>query len=134
LPWNITADLLARELSALNVKHVEDVCHIFAALSINSRGIQRAAYHVLNRVIPRLQEAVSFDVALSDAPVNLPDELMSLLLDPPTAASIRQQPAQDTLWLDVRSYLLSWKAVFDHFIHSVRPNLLIAVTQACGFD
>ena len=99
---------------------MKDVSHVFSALSIQNRGIQRAAYEVLHRVIPKTQEAVSFDVALSKAVVSLPDELLSLLLETPNVDVISEQPEGDDKWMDVRCYLLSWKTVFDHFMHAVK--------------
>lgn len=122
-PWNITADLLARQVPAVNVNQLKDVNDIFSSLSIQSRGMQRAAYGVLHRVIPQLQETISFDVALSGASTSLPDELLSLLLEAPTMDTLRNNPVNDDTWIGIRCYLLSWMTIFDHFSHSVRPPL-----------
>lgn len=129
LPWNITTDLLARQISAVSIDHVKDVSQVFSALSIQNRGVQRAAYEVLRRVIPKTQETVSFDVALSNAAVNLPDELMSLLLEVPNADLIFEHSHHDNKWIETRCYLLSWKTIFDHFIHAVwSPRAIIPVS------
>lgn len=84
-----------------------------------NRGIQRAAYDVLHRAIPKLQEAVTLKVALSDAVARLPDELISLLLEVPTINIINEATADDSVWIGLRCYLLSWKTVFDHFNNAV---------------
>ncbi|KAI1947130.1 hypothetical protein LOZ57_003368 [Ophidiomyces ophidiicola] len=124
VPWNITIDLLDRQIKQLNVDYVEDISGLFSSLSIRSGGIQRAAYDVLRRVIPKSQETLSLDVALSGAIANLPDELLSLLLDVPSSDILLQHPIHednDDIWMDVRCYLLSWKVVFDHFAFASLP-------------
>lgn len=120
MPWNITIDLLDRQIKQVNVDHVEDVSGLFATLSVHSRGVQRTVYNVLHRIIPKSQETLSLNVALSDAVASLPDELLSLLLDPPSANNLSQYPSQDDFWMGIRCYLLSWKTVFDHFSYAVR--------------
>ncbi|KMU71970.1 hypothetical protein CISG_00279 [Coccidioides immitis RMSCC 3703] len=121
MPWSITIDLLDRQIRQINVDHVQDVTGLFATLSIQSKGVQRAVYDVLHRIIPKSQEALSFDVALSDAVANLPDELISLLLDAPSASILSDYSIQDDIWMSIRCYLLSWKTVFDHFAFSSLP-------------
>lgn len=57
-------------------------------------------------------------MALSKTTVNLPDELLSLLLEPPKADRITEID-DEKAWLGLRSYLLGWKIVFDHFSNAV---------------
>ncbi|PGH37091.1 hypothetical protein GX50_00074 [[Emmonsia] crescens] len=114
-PLKITANILSRQISSLPIDHVEDINGLFSILSVPNRGIQRAAYDVLHRAIPKLQEAVTLKVALSDAVARLPDELISLLLEVPTINIINEATADDSVWIGLRCYLLSWKTVFDHF-------------------
>ncbi|KAL1960846.1 hypothetical protein VTO42DRAFT_5829 [Malbranchea cinnamomea] len=121
LPLNITTDLLARQVSAVSLDHVDDVSDVFSALSVQNKGIQRAAYEALHRIIPKVQEKVSFDVALSKTVVNLPDELISLLVEAPAVRTISQILKHESSWIEIRCYLLSWKTVFDHFIHASIP-------------
>ncbi|WEW54912.1 hypothetical protein PRK78_000339 [Emydomyces testavorans] len=121
MPWSITIDLLDRQIKQISVDHIKDVSELFATLSINSRGVQRAVYDVLRRVIPKLQESLSFNVALSDTVANLPDELVSLLLEAPSARILSQLPIHEDVWMSIRCYLLSWKVVFDHFAFASLP-------------
>ncbi|GAD98073.1 RING zinc finger protein [Paecilomyces variotii No. 5] len=114
-PQNATADLLCRLISRTPIDNLESVGEIFSLLNAQSRGIQKAAYEVLHRYIPKTQEQVSFDVALSKSAATLPDELVSLLLEPPTMDSISASYGEERTWISLRSYLLSWKLVFDHF-------------------
>jgi E3 ubiquitin-protein ligase listerin len=117
-PRDITADLLRRELVHIPVEYLTNKNDMFSLLAAECKNIQQTAFEILHRHIPQAQEQVSFDVALSKAKVNLPDELLSLLLEVPQAKLIT--PTSDTkTWVRIRSYLLSWKLVFDHFSNSV---------------
>ncbi|PGG97584.1 hypothetical protein AJ79_09147 [Helicocarpus griseus UAMH5409] len=120
-PLKITADILSRQVSALSISHVQDVSDLFSILSVPNRGIQRAAYDVLHRAIPKLQETVTLNVALSDAVARLPDELISLLLEAPTIQAINKESVDDSVWIGIRCYALSWKTVFDHFKNASLP-------------
>ncbi|EQL34360.1 hypothetical protein BDFG_03719 [Blastomyces dermatitidis ATCC 26199] len=120
-PLQITANILSRQIVGLPIDHVEDINDLFSILSAPSRDIQRATYDILHRAIPKLQEAVTLDVALSDAVARLPDELISLLLEVPTINIISQAKFDDHVWIGLRCYLLSWKTVFDHFNNASLP-------------
>lgn len=121
LPRDITASLLRRELSYAPLESIINRDEIFSLLAVECKVIQQAAFELLHRYIPQAQEQVSFDVALSKTAVNLPDELISLLLEVPET-----NPAQISddakFWLRKRSYLLSWKLIFDHFSNAVSPQ------------
>ncbi|EAU39241.1 conserved hypothetical protein [Aspergillus terreus NIH2624] len=114
-PRDVTVDYLCRLASTIPIESIENVGKIFPLMTARSRSIQRAAYTVLHRYIPSVQEQVSFDVALSKTTVGLPDELMSLLLEAPSMDAVSLSYGDDKVWTDIRSYLLSWKVVFDHF-------------------
>ncbi|OKL63677.1 hypothetical protein UA08_00924 [Talaromyces atroroseus] len=119
-PRDITADLLRRELMHIPVESLANKNDMFSLLAAECKNIQQTAFEILHRHIPQAQEQVSFDVALSKTTVNLPDELLSLLLEAPQAKLIT--PTSDTTaWIRIRGYLLSWKLVFDHFLNSSLP-------------
>ncbi|KAF3898560.1 Zinc finger, RING-CH-type [Trichophyton interdigitale] len=120
-PWDITTDLLSRELSAINADAISDISELFSSLSIESKGVQRATYGIIHRVIPKIQETLSFDVALSKTAVHLPDQLLALLSEVPPIAPFREADIDENFWLGARSYLLGWKVVFDHFASSSIP-------------
>ncbi|KAM5483810.1 hypothetical protein McanCB56680_002912 [Microsporum canis] len=120
-PQNITTDLLSRELSKINTDSISDVKELFSSLTIENKGVQRATYGIIHRVIPKIQETLSFDVALSKIAVTLPDELLSLLSEVPPAVPLRETTIDEDFWLGARSYLLGWKVVFDHFASSSIP-------------
>lgn len=98
---------------------LENVGEFFSLLTANSSVVQKAGFEVLHQFIPKSQEQISFDVALSKTTVNLPDELISLLLEPPTMDIFSATLSESAAWMSVRAYLLSWKVVFDHFSNAV---------------
>lgn len=118
-PRDITVELLCRLIGTAPVRDLENVGELFPLLTADSRVVQRAAYGILHRYVPSVQEQVSFDVALSKNAVHLPDELMSLLLEAPTVDSVFTADNKEKIWTRIRSYLLSWKIVFDHFSNAV---------------
>ncbi|KEY79644.1 RING zinc finger protein [Aspergillus fumigatus] len=120
-PRDVTVEVLCRLIKVMPVESLEDASRIYHLLTADSRVIQRAAFTLLHRYIPSVQEQVSFDVALSKSVVRLPDELMSLLLEAPTMESITLADGDDKIWTSIRSYLLSWKVVFDHFVNASLP-------------
>ncbi|KAJ6116928.1 hypothetical protein N7512_006653 [Penicillium capsulatum] len=120
-PRDATIEILRRLLNVLPIEKLEDVSEVFHLLTAHSRAVQRTAYTILHRYIPHAQEQVSFDVALSKTAVSLPDELTSLLLEAPSMQMVHISPGDDKMWTSMRSYLLSWKIVFDHFSTASLP-------------
>ncbi|KAJ5987519.1 hypothetical protein N7451_011884 [Penicillium sp. IBT 35674x] len=120
-PRDVAVELLRRLINGVAVDKLEDVSGVFHLLTAHSRAIQRTAYTILHRYIPQAQEQVSFDVALSKTAVSLPDELISLLLETPTMDMVSKSYGDDKMWTSIRSYLLSWKVVFDHFTNASIP-------------
>ncbi|KAK1146565.1 hypothetical protein N8T08_002995 [Aspergillus melleus] len=131
-PRDVAVDCLRRLLNVIPTDSLEDVSKVFPLLTAHSGTVQRAAYNILHRYIPNVQEQISFDVALSKTTVRLPDELMSLLLEAPTMASVNIAYDDDRTWADIRSYLLSWKVVFDHFVNAsltVQENYVTSIKE-----
>ncbi|OJK04706.1 hypothetical protein ASPACDRAFT_109498 [Aspergillus aculeatus ATCC 16872] len=136
-PRDITVDLLCRFIKTIPVEDLEDVSSVFSLLTAQSRAVQRTAYTLLHRYIPSVQEQVSFDVALSKTTVRLPDELVSLLLGAPTMDSINRSYGDERIWTELRSYLLSWKIVFDHFVNAsltVQENYVASIRENESLD
>jgi hypothetical protein len=100
-------------------RNLEDVSRYYPLLTAHSLLIQHTAYTLLHQYIPTAQEQVSFDVALSKTEAKLPYELVSLLLGAPTMETISLSYGDEKTWADIRSYLLSWRLVFDHFVNAV---------------
>ncbi|KAJ3558291.1 hypothetical protein NPX13_g9742 [Xylaria arbuscula] len=113
-PLEIVDSILCRQIEKLPLQQYDDLSELYGLVASDSRAIQTAAFGILNKALPAVQEKLSVDVLLEKQEARLPDELLSLLLDAPTLDaypddSIAQFPTP------VRSYLLSWHLVFDAF-------------------
>ncbi|KAI1747547.1 hypothetical protein F4782DRAFT_520733 [Xylaria castorea] len=113
-PLEIVDAILCRQVEKLPLQHYDDLSELYGLVASESRAIQTAAFTILNKALPAIQEKLSIEILLEKQDARLPDELLSLLLDAPTLDSypdaiIAQFPTP------VRSYLLSWHLVFDAF-------------------
>lgn len=117
-PLMVTNELLARQISQLPQKPLEDAEDMFSLLYTPSQAIQGAAFDLLHKHIPQAQEQISFDAALDDKTAQLPDELLSLVIEPPTLQSLADASFDITMPLSLQGYLYSWRLIFDHFTGS----------------
>lgn len=113
-PQEIIDALLCREAEKIPLEHLKDLSDVYGLVASESRGIQTAGFDLLHRALPVVQEELSVDVLIEKKQAKLPDELMSLLLDAPTLDAYPEEilvqfPAP------IRSYLLSWKLIFDAY-------------------
>ncbi|OTB06457.1 hypothetical protein M426DRAFT_9597 [Hypoxylon sp. CI-4A] len=113
-PVEIVDSVIYRMVEGLSLDHVKDLSELYGLVASESRGVQTAAFTILHKALPATQESLALDVLLEKKDAQLPDELLSLLLDAPTLESysdeaLAQFPTQ------IRSYLLSWQLVFDSF-------------------
>lgn len=113
-PQEIVDALLCREAAKVPLEHLKDLSDIYGLVASDSREIQTAGFNLLHRALPVAQEQLSLDVLIEKKQAKLPDELTSLLLDAPTLEAY----PEDVLVqfpTPIRSYLLSWKLVFDAY-------------------
>lgn len=113
-PQEVVDALLCREAARIPLDHLKDLTDIYGLMASESREIQTAGFDLLHRALPAAQEQVSLDVLLEKKQARLPDELTSLLLDAPTLEAYPEE-ALVQFPTPIRSYLLSWKLVFDAF-------------------
>ena len=115
-PRRIVNDILGRTLASL-AQHVSiNIEELYPVLASESAAFQQAAYELLHTQIPNTQEQVSIDKALSkDFVAQLPQELLSLILAPPSLDILAEHNSERTIAPPLRSYLLSWKLTFDHW-------------------
>ncbi|EEU41435.1 uncharacterized protein NECHADRAFT_46064 [Fusarium vanettenii 77-13-4] len=113
-PLEIVDAMLCREVEKMPLRHVPDLSDIFALVASDSRDIQTAAFNLLHRAIPEQQQQKSVDALLDKTDARLPDELLSLLLDAPTLEKYSDEMLAE-FPSPIRSYLLSWKLVFDAY-------------------
>ncbi|KAG5930319.1 hypothetical protein E4U42_002243 [Claviceps africana] len=114
---NIVDDMLCRQVEKITIDRIPKPEELFGLLSSESRAIQTAAFSLLHRKIPADQQQKSIDALLDKTDARLPDELLSLLLDPPTLDNFSDEALSD-FPASIRGYLLSWKLVFDAYVSS----------------
>ncbi|EWC46127.1 hypothetical protein DRE_04701 [Drechslerella stenobrocha 248] len=97
---------------------------LYRLMGGDTDDVQGIAFNLLHRRIPQLQEQVSIDVAISkdeSLEIQLPVELLSLLLDPPfleDEAILNPMVLETPELLRIQGYLCSWVLVYDHFVNS----------------
>lgn len=113
-PAEMVGALLCRQAEKIPLDHIKELSDIYGLVASDSRDIQTAGFGILHRALPAAQEKLSLDVLIEKKVALLPDELLSLLLDAPTMDAY----PEDILVqfpTPIRSYLLSWKLVFDTY-------------------
>ncbi|RDL33780.1 RING protein [Venustampulla echinocandica] len=113
-PLDFVDTLLLRQLRDVPLDHVEDLSEFYPLIATDSRNLQSAAYDVLHRALPAAQQQISVDVLLENQTARLPDELLSLLLDPPSIPDFSDEMLEE-FPTSIRGYLLSWHLVFDSY-------------------
>ncbi len=92
---------------------------LYPVLASESVALQTAAFEITHEHIPAQQEQVSFDKALSkEFKTELPEELLSLILAVPSLNTLAEANFERTMPPALRTYLLSWKLIFDHWTNS----------------
>ncbi|KAI1134401.1 hypothetical protein F5Y05DRAFT_422708 [Hypoxylon sp. FL0543] len=113
-PVDIVDSIICRLVEKLPLRHFKDLSELYGLVASDSRSIQTAAFTILHRALPAAQEDLSLDVLLDKKDAQLPDELLSLLLDAPTLETYSDEVLA-RFPTPIRSYLLSWHLVFDSF-------------------
>ncbi len=112
-------ELLSRQLKELADNSIVQAAELYPVLASESLALQLSAYDILHENIPKAQEQISFDKALSKVYVSkLPEELLSLILAAPRLESFTEITVGSDMHATVQSYLLSWKLVYDHWTNS----------------
>ncbi len=114
-PLMITNELLARQIAAMPFTPTRDFGDLYPLMYAPSQSVQHAAFDLLHQQIPAAQEQISFDAALNNKAAQLPDELLSLILEAPTLDSLVDASFDRTMPLSLQGYLFSWRLLFDHF-------------------
>ncbi|TWU77234.1 hypothetical protein ED733_001585 [Metarhizium rileyi] len=116
-PFEIVNGIICREAEKIPVSKIPEPEDLFGLIVSESRDVQTAAFSLLHRKIPADQEQRSIDVLLEKTDARLPDELLSLFLDPPTLEKFPDE-SLSLFPSSIRGYLLSWKLVFDSYSSS----------------
>ena len=118
-PRRIVNDLLGRQLSALRRDVSSETEDLYPVLASESDALQTASYTILHGTIPAKQEQASLDKALEKSfKANLPQELFSLILATPRVESFSEVNLHQFIPLSLRSYLLSWNLILDHWTNA----------------
>ncbi len=118
-PRKILNELLARMVTKIPLDLRKDTAALYPVLASDSVALQTAAFKIMHQHIPAQQEQVSFDRALSkDFKTQLPEELLSLILAAPSLDALAEASFERTMPPSLRTYLMSWKLVFDHWTNS----------------
>ena len=118
-PRLMVNELLAREISYLQIEYATNAEHIYPIVASNSIPLQNCAYELLHRIVPKRQEQTSLDAALSkDYLAKLPEEILSLIIAAPVPRRLVGGTLDHTFMMPLRGYLLSWKLVFDHWTNT----------------
>ncbi|KAI1265042.1 hypothetical protein F5Y18DRAFT_386984 [Xylariaceae sp. FL1019] len=113
-PLEIVDSIICRQVEQLPLHHVRDLSELYGLIPSGFRPIQTAAFSILHKAVPAEVEKISVDVLLEKRSAQLPDELLSLLLDAPTLDMYPDEILQQ-FPTPVRAYLLSWHLIFDAF-------------------
>ena len=117
-PRKMVNDLLTRQVAASEKAMPHSVDDVLPVMSSETVSIQRAAYQILHRNIPRAQEAISIEAVLSkDQNVKLSNELLAYIQEKPTEPPKELGTASD-MPSSLARYLLCWKLVFDHWTNA----------------
>ncbi|KAF2455372.1 hypothetical protein BDY21DRAFT_350599 [Lineolata rhizophorae] len=118
-PLNIVNELLARHVAKMSfngaILDAVDPTELFPLMYVASLPVQQTAFDILHKIIPAAQEQVSLDAALEKKDAQLPEELLSLIMEAPTMKGLEGATWESSIPLPLRGYLLSWLLVFDHF-------------------
>ena len=120
-PRNLCNALLARLTKGIDLKYIGSPEETYSLLNIPSRSIQEAAFEILHRHIPSVQEEVSVEAALSkeeNFELSLPQELLSLVMELPAGKGALELDSERGMSWSLRGYLLAWILIFDHFENS----------------
>ncbi|RCI09883.1 hypothetical protein L249_3874 [Ophiocordyceps polyrhachis-furcata BCC 54312] len=104
--------IICQQVEDIPVVHLPPSTDLFRLVASASRDVQTTAFKLLHKKIPSEQDEASVNVLLGKTYARLPDELLSLLLNPPTLEKFSDE-ALALFPLSIRCYLLSWKLLFD---------------------
>ncbi|KAH6658918.1 hypothetical protein BKA67DRAFT_665755 [Truncatella angustata] len=113
-PLEMVDAIVCRQVERLPLEHIKDLSDLYSLVASDSRAIQTASFTILHNALPATQEQLAVDVLLDKKTAQLPDELLSLLLEAPTLEAYSDE-ALAQFPTPIRSYLLTWHLVFDAF-------------------
>ncbi|KAF7867460.1 uncharacterized protein EAF02_009651 [Botrytis sinoallii] len=113
-PVEFVDNILSRLVINIPSSHINDISEFYPLVASENRMVQSAAFSILHRAIPAEQEEISVNALLEKKDAQLPEELLSLLLDAPSIRNFDDEELAE-FPPSIRSYLLSWHLVYDAF-------------------
>ncbi|KAK4099278.1 hypothetical protein N658DRAFT_498647 [Parathielavia hyrcaniae] len=114
LPSGLVDALLARAVSEIPDVKLADLEDVYESVASESREIQKAAFGLLHKALPAAQEETNLAIVMDKKAANLPNELLSLLLNAPDPGDYTDEDLSQ-FPIAIRSYLLAWHLVFDAY-------------------
>ncbi|CZT43733.1 uncharacterized protein RSE6_03809 [Rhynchosporium secalis] len=111
-PLEFVDTILSRQMTKIPVDRVKDLTEFYPLVASEFQLVQSAAFDVLHRGLPKVQQELSVNVLLDGTTAQLPLELLSLLLNTPSVHDISDAAEFPS---SVRGYLLSWLIVFESY-------------------
>ncbi|MCJ1473647.1 hypothetical protein MMC13_002298 [Lambiella insularis] len=118
-PRRILNELLEHQLTSPIPSDFDSKGELYPVLACESAALQHTAYEMLHKEIPKNQEDLSIEAALSqNLEAKLPEEILSLIIVVPRHNEPLVVDWETALPLSLRGYLLSWILVFDHWTNA----------------
>ncbi|KAH7313192.1 hypothetical protein BKA65DRAFT_517509 [Rhexocercosporidium sp. MPI-PUGE-AT-0058] len=111
-PLEFVDTILSRQVTKVPADRIKDLTEFYPLVASDFRIIQSAAFDVLHKALPKVQQELSVNVLLDGTTAQLPLELLSLLLNTP---SVQDLSDASDFPSTVRGYLLSWLIVYESY-------------------
>ncbi|OWP03493.1 hypothetical protein B2J93_7511 [Marssonina coronariae] len=111
-PLEFVDSLLSRQVAKIPSGRIKDLADFYPLVASEFRMVQSAAFDVLHKALPQVQQELSVNVLLEGTTAQLPLELLSLLLNTPSAQDV--SGASD-FPSSIRGYLLSWLIIYESY-------------------
>jgi E3 ubiquitin-protein ligase listerin len=132
-PLRIVNELIARVFDQLPFQDLQKPESLYHLMNCKSEAIQLTSYKLLHKQIPLLQAQLSLEIVIDNKIAQLPDELLSLVLDTPKRNELEDTDLDRGIPLPLKGYLLSWMLVFDHFKEAVKFSNIRLVSYRLTF-
>ncbi|KAL2061873.1 hypothetical protein VTL71DRAFT_7251 [Oculimacula yallundae] len=111
-PLEFVDTILSRLVTKIPADRIKDLTEFYPLVASDFRMVQSAAFYVLHKALPKVQQELSVNVLLEGTTAQLPLELLSLLLNTPSIQDISDASEFPS---SIRGYLLSWLIVFESY-------------------
>ncbi|KAL5316607.1 hypothetical protein ACEPPN_015656 [Leptodophora sp. 'Broadleaf-Isolate-01'] len=111
-PLEFVDTMLSRQVTKIPADRIKDLTEFYPLVASDFRMVQSAAFDVLHKALPKVQQELSVNVLLDGTTAQLPLELLSLLLNTP---SVQDIPDPSEFPSSIRGYLLSWLIVYESY-------------------